>query len=448
MNKKILIILILIIFILVPLSNTIKATSINRYESSFINKEKVESYSNKNLVALGDSIATGYLLEDAEKDSYVSKLAESLNMNKINLSVDGRTSTELIDSFKVDFDKIKSADVITLSIGGNDIMMPLLNFIENKASEGSDLSTETDSYNVLKDIIMGVYDKEIDILLQENTKIFEENYILLISELRNINSEAEIVVQTVYNPFRGNFLFKNPYNLLEPYIKRINDYIINERINYNYLLADIHKETLDTYSSNIINLDKYDIHPNKKGHNMMFLLNYKLLAEGFPYSIKSELNNISMTAEYSKESLSPVINLTAMEGYILPTKVTVINEYGQKRSVKVSSSDSINGTLSIPKDELYSNLLISGTGILKEELNNNNSSETQIIEDNNIIKKDENLENTELINSNKNESKKSKSYNTGDTKTILLLVATTTMFFAVFIKLKKKKSKVNGGGIK
>lgn len=450
MNKKIGIILISIVLILTPLSKVINATSINRYESSFINKEKTESYSKKNLVALGDSIATGYLLEDAEKDSYVSKLAESLNMNKVNLAVDGRTSTELIDSLKVDFEKIKSADVITLSIGGNDIMIPLLGFIEDKVSEDFDIYTETDSYEVFKDMLMGVYDKEINTLLQKKTVSFEENFVFLISELRKINSNAKIIVQTIYNPFGGNFFFTNAYNLLDPYIKRINNSIINEEVNYDYILADIHKETLDVYSSSIINLDKYDIHPNKKGHNIMFLLNYKLLADGFPYNINGQLNNITMTTECSKDSLSPIINLTAMEGYTLPTKVTITNEYGQEKSIKVSSSNFITGTLSIPKDELYSDILINGDGVFLKDLSNNDSSVIQPIEEdsNNEEEKSNGFETTELIDYKKNESKKSNSYNTGDKKRILLLLTTSTIFFATLIKLNKKKNKMNGGNMR
>ena len=54
-----------------------------------------------NVVVLGDSISTGYGLEDSSK-SYVSVLEHHMNQKVTNLAKDGTTSSELLQSLQGD----------------------------------------------------------------------------------------------------------------------------------------------------------------------------------------------------------------------------------------------------------------------------------------------------------------------------------------------------------
>ena len=81
------------------------------------------------VVVLGDSISTGYGLEDSSK-AYVSILEQHMNQKVTNLAKDGTTSSELLQSLQGDSTMqgaVAGADVIVVTIGANDILQPILN---------------------------------------------------------------------------------------------------------------------------------------------------------------------------------------------------------------------------------------------------------------------------------------------------------------------------------
>lgn len=76
-------------------------------------------------VALGDSITRGYGLTSPETDCFMSTFAKREgNINSYNYAIDGLTSQGLVQNIKTYDVKnaIREADVVSITIGGNDMM--------------------------------------------------------------------------------------------------------------------------------------------------------------------------------------------------------------------------------------------------------------------------------------------------------------------------------------
>ncbi|MDR2559324.1 MAG: SGNH/GDSL hydrolase family protein [Oscillospiraceae bacterium] len=89
-------------------------------------------------IALGDSVVSGYGVASSER--YADVLFEKLRDggyvdDYINLGVDGFTTTMLYDYLnsldKEGLESFRNAEVITLNIGGNNILMPFLDYLPN-----------------------------------------------------------------------------------------------------------------------------------------------------------------------------------------------------------------------------------------------------------------------------------------------------------------------------
>ena len=77
----------------------------------------------KSYVALGDSITTGDGLAGSEQ-AFPEIVAEETGYDLTNLAVSGATSQDLLETLSDDraSDAVEGADLITITIGGNDLM--------------------------------------------------------------------------------------------------------------------------------------------------------------------------------------------------------------------------------------------------------------------------------------------------------------------------------------
>ncbi|NLK24198.1 MAG: hypothetical protein GX309_09555, partial [Clostridiales bacterium] len=171
-------------------SNNIVATAaISSYSENQLLEIK-NSYLNKNFLVLGDSIGTGYGLS-SEDFSYGKKLSTKLNMNYTNLAVDGSTSKSLLDELNNEdyINKVKEAEIINISIGGNDVMLPLLDIInrhihaDDENSSYSDLLGKYEEF--YNDLLNGKYDEEIKSNISYGLKSFEETFPKVIERIKS-----------------------------------------------------------------------------------------------------------------------------------------------------------------------------------------------------------------------------------------------------------------------
>ena len=133
-------------------------------------------------LVLGDSIGYGSGIRNSQDACYGKIVADTNGYEFANHAIPGHTTTNLIARLKEDVVKadVEKADIISISIGGNDFLMSNL-------------------YGLMFDAMV----KEDYSKFDEIAHSFYENFSTIISMIRELNGEAVILMQTLYNPQSG-----------------------------------------------------------------------------------------------------------------------------------------------------------------------------------------------------------------------------------------------------
>lgn len=219
------------------------------YISLIINLENVNAKENYYFLALGDSITTGYGVDDSYVEIVNAYLNEKYPDNNIilnNRAINGLTSAQLLNQIKTNIEvkeKIQKANLIVLSIGGNDYLQELIKDISN-----------LDGKN---DIFINIGNNLI-----ENTKLIYNN-------IYNLNNDVIIIVIPLYNPYI--LLLKENKDLIDIFNETKLEFINEVNIFKNQYNKDIY--SLPNLSKKIEvgnNLNPgIDPHPNSNGHKLI-----------------------------------------------------------------------------------------------------------------------------------------------------------------------------------
>lgn len=193
----------------------------------------------KNYLMLGDSIAAGLGLEHRTRNAYGAIVAYNNDYGYKNDAVSGHTSKQLIlrlSNPQVACD-VKKADIISISIGGNDFLMDNLAKILREAQNGN--------FEPISKIC----------------KKYKKNLETILSKIRNLNADAVILLQNLYNPRTDD--------LREVYGKGIE--LLNGAIGSftaehkqdGVLLVDLEAK-MKNFDSSYFQADQ--VHPSAKGH--------------------------------------------------------------------------------------------------------------------------------------------------------------------------------------
>ena len=249
-------------------------------------------------IALGDSIAAGYGLSDPTVRAYPALFANTNGLSMVNYGVNGKTSQQLLDEIKNGEYDLSGAKVITVSIGSNDIMKPMIKTLAKS------LGVDPDSETLDEDIVSRIeYLKthesvsalkrrvnNMEAAITNNEEYFnicdnvsKNNLPLIAQEIKKQNKDAQIIITNFYNPFKNKSLVVPMGNsstaeyavgeVIQPYIDRLNNGIAQSE---DYKVADVYKNfTKSSYVNAQIDLRKSDVsfdpHPNEMGHRAIFL---------------------------------------------------------------------------------------------------------------------------------------------------------------------------------
>ncbi len=232
-------------------------------------------------VALGDSIATGTLTYWARVKSYVYFFKERLgeyflyqDINTKNLAQNGNTSSDLL--YKLRYSKevqqaVEQAGIVTVSIGGNDIM------------SGVAIPGFT-QYNIWQ--------------VKEGVSQFTNNLPKIIERIRQLNSGCRLLLMTIYNPYNKTqylpYGYGNDYGMheqLERFLGDMNDDIRSHASWGRYAVADSHG-LFEQYSKgdmhDVVALypmqDPYIVrnpHPTPNGHKLLGDLHFMTLTQSY-----------------------------------------------------------------------------------------------------------------------------------------------------------------------
>lgn len=229
----------------------------------------VKAEVNYQLLGLGDSITTGYGITDFNNiyinifKNYLEEYYQSIIILN-NEANNGLTSTQLLNKIKNDIDlknKIKKADIIVMSIGGNDYLS--------------------------------------EIIYYQNPEIFIDIGNQLLANLKDIynnifslNESVILIVIPLYNPYLS--LLKNNQELIEMYDKTKKEMI--EQINQYRVINNKQIYTSDTLSKEIESSNNLnygiDPHPNINGHKLIAEECIKIFNEKIVTNNNSNQNKI------------------------------------------------------------------------------------------------------------------------------------------------------------
>lgn len=264
-------------------------TNINNNEiniKSDFSSENLELYNN--YVALGDSITLGTGLSDPKNEAFSYLIKNKSNCDLNNFGIDGMNSSWLLYnlSSKQYTDEIKSSNLVTISIGSNDIFWIFYKIIAKSfnidISKNHDLNYSIynnfsnaslpEKYNMLNNFYTSAFSEETKKDLDNAILKYKKDFPELISKIKNINSNTKIIVLEYYNPYH-NVLNNTKFNKLsEYYINQMNSFLYNNT-NLGYEIAYI-KDAFYKNNSTNVNFSifgiNFDPHPNKKGHEIIY----------------------------------------------------------------------------------------------------------------------------------------------------------------------------------
>lgn len=239
------------------------------------------------IVALGDSITNGYSMDGSLIASYPQLVSSYYGAELVNFAEDSMTSAELLSKISDPAvqSEIADADIVLITIGGNDIMKPVLN---NEFIDASKYNTMTELIAAIKaesdkDLFYSIaLQTKLNSFMPDAIKNCNANIQQLSEQLSSMTS-ARIVFQTLYNPMDlkndntalassgsmtvlcanvNSYLEGKPDNTLYPIDGGVNDII---RGLTGSLIVDTF-ETFADHSYFYTHIKNVDVHPNSKGH--------------------------------------------------------------------------------------------------------------------------------------------------------------------------------------
>lgn len=332
-------------------------------------------------VALGDSITSGYGLESFtnndvknrnSSNNFVTKLGKRLGMKTVNFGVEGITSSALLSSLKKPSTaeqknavaQIREAGLITLSIGGNNVFIPLLNAVNDQLGTGKSIFNAGAS-ELQNAILQLLFNEELLNKLKGNisagAEAFAGNDKLhksgelsdIIRTIKDLNPKAKLVVQTVYDPY--GFILPDTVGKA---IDTMNAAIIKQAGGgKNFAVADVGSAFKKAGKGmQLLNADSgktFDPHPTKKGHEVIYtLMAYAADNNRLPYNLKASV--VKGAAAVSISGGEFRITITPSKGFKLPQ--TIYMTVG--KSVKYNLTLK-NATAAIPVAKINGDIAIT-----------------------------------------------------------------------------------------
>ena len=206
-----------------------------------------------NYAALGDSLATGLIAQEgyvARYESYVN-LDTGANVDTTNLGIPGWHSGDLLDAIQnnpVYSNAVSNAQVLTWDIGGNDLANAHDTYTQGTCGG-------TDGQDCLRNAIT----------------TFEQNWSAIIQQLTTLRSTSNTIIRTmdIYNPYVASDMQAGIFNITEPHLDEVNNYIHRTAAAANIPVANVHQAfngadgTTDPGTLGLIAADGF--HPNDAG---------------------------------------------------------------------------------------------------------------------------------------------------------------------------------------
>lgn len=248
-------------------------------------------------LALGDSITTGYAPPDDSgaaqtvDSPFAGQVSAAQGCDLLNFGVNGETTAALLQRLGEIRTEIAAADVITITIGGNDLMNALYQHLTDaynlshpdggitleKMKAALQDPSQLQSRLLLLSVMGYIGEFGTSAAKAEALDVFESNLGKIMDTIRADNASAVVVIATQYNPYS---------HITEPSVQSIVDVFeagvvdLNARISAvaaakGAAVADVYTafqsagtRLTNAYVNSLSDLN-VDFHPTQEGHDLI-----------------------------------------------------------------------------------------------------------------------------------------------------------------------------------
>ncbi|MCD8218181.1 MAG: InlB B-repeat-containing protein, partial [Clostridiales bacterium] len=240
-------------------------------------------------LALGDSITTGYGLSNPSTEGFVAKFTTGIEgtdttVDTDNEGVAGLTAKDLATALASgSYDsKIAEADVITITIGGNDLMAAFYECVATLYSSTYQTSCTSDNVKAwLSDAFNNSTQVgQIVAILSSETGAAElktaisaaasecvENIESIVGLIHAANQDAVILLANQYNPYASlsNIIYANISTLFATAVQGFNTLLsASDTVITNCTIVDLYNANVSTNVD--VSKMNFDFHPDAAGH--------------------------------------------------------------------------------------------------------------------------------------------------------------------------------------
>lgn len=215
------------------------------------------SASTWNYTALGDSLADGLIAQEGYVARYATyvNIDTGANVDTTNLGIPGWHSGDLLNAIQnnpIYSNAVSNAQVLTWDIGGDDLANAH-NYYTRGACGGADGQD----------------------CLRNAVTTFEQNWSAIITQLTTLRSTSNTIIRTmdIYNPYVAADMQAGIFDITEPYLDEVNNYIHSTAATAAIPVANVHQAfngadgTTDPGTLGLIAVDGF--HPNDAGHKVI-----------------------------------------------------------------------------------------------------------------------------------------------------------------------------------
>lgn len=244
------------------------------------------------MLALGDSVTTGYGLSDQD-ECYVNLVASQKGFQFFNYAQDGLTSSELVAQLETAVQNpslqamVSDVEYVVLTIGGNDLLGALYEAAAQNAGctreelleklQGGNAMEILSAVNSLKAVSGGLAQGGIDPVIAE----YQQNLGTVIAGIRSLKPSVQIILQTQYHPYQWI-----QYDALSDVIQDVKTCVEKMNVATTQMAQTTGCTLVDVYgafqksqssltnasidASNIMDIQvNLDFHPNSAGHEVI-----------------------------------------------------------------------------------------------------------------------------------------------------------------------------------
>ena len=228
-------------------------------------------------------------------------------------------------------EKLKDADLITISIGGNNILSAVLKSLNINEENLQDYD-ENKFDSIISEYLNS---KEVKTEILNEISIFSKDFPNIIKKIKKLAPNADIYVNTVYNPINKKCEI---YEFFDSQINLINDVIVKNNSNNDYKILDCYQilNNDDVLNFKIEN-GVAKISPNKVGHAMMA----NQVISDYEEYVNLEVDKITSTSNNIKGKTIPNTNIIVVSenGTVGTTQAKSNGEFEVKISPMVSGTN-------------------------------------------------------------------------------------------------------------